>query len=172
MYQAIWANPLDSKEGTKSSMNYQLMQKEKMFVIGLPIVTSNKDGQFQKEVPPLWEKFFREKIADKINNRKNQNLLAVYTDYQGDYTKPFTYLIACEVTDLNEIPPGLVGKEIAPASFALFTAEGQFPESVAKTWQTIWNSKVKRAYTTDFEVYSADFNPQATPKIKIYIAIE
>ena len=41
----------------------------------------------------------------------NQNLLAVYTDYEGDYTKPFTYMIGCEVSNLSTIPEGMRGIE-------------------------------------------------------------
>lgn len=144
---------------------------EKRFVIGLPILTSNKE--FLKEVPPLWEKFFRENIPEKIKNRVNSNILAVYTDYEGDYTKPFQYLIACEVKDIREVPKGLLGKEIAPAAYEVFTAKGEFPQSVAQTWQKIWKPEVdkKRSYTTDFEIYPADFNPKTKSDVDIYIAM-
>lgn len=172
MYSSTAANQPLSKEGTESSMVYPSIKREKMYVVGIAIETSNKDGRFQKEVPPLWDRFFREKIADKIKNRKNQNLLAIYTDYHGDYTQPFTYLIGYEVSDLDRVPEGLIGKEIEASSFAIFTAKGQFPQSVARIWQNIWNSKMTRLYATDFEVYPADFNPQANPEVNIYISIQ
>lgn len=167
-----FANQTNIIEGTQPHMNYQLTQKDKMFVIGLPIETSNEDGRFQREVPPLWERFFRENLAEKIPNRLNPNLLAVYTNYHSDYTKPFTYLIGCQVADLGIIPEGMMGVEIEPSAYAVFTAKGEFPQSMMHTWQAIWNSDVKRSYTTDFEVYSADFNPQANPEVNIYISID
>ncbi|MDB6081643.1 MAG: hypothetical protein JWO53_915 [Chlamydiia bacterium] len=123
-------------------------------------------------MPPLWEKFFQENIAEKITNRTNQNLLAVYTAYEGDYMKPFTYIIACEVSSLDVIPEGLIGKEIASSSYAVFTAKGLFPQSMMQAWQKVWNANITRAYRTDFEVYSPDFNPQASPEVKIYVSIQ
>lgn len=109
-------------------------------------------------------------MAGKIKNRLNHDLLCVYTDYEGDFTKPYRYIVGCEVKNLSEIPPGYFGKEISPSSYALFTAEGEFPQSMLKAWNAIWSSKVDRAYTADFEVYAADFNPQNNPEVKIYIA--
>lgn len=152
-------------------MNYSIQKKEKKFVIGVPVRTSNQDGSFLKDVPPLWEQFHREQLAEKIPGRLNHDLLAVYTDYESDYTKPFTYIIGCEVRSLNYIPEGMIGIEIQPSKYAVFTASGEFPKSMMITWQNIWRSEVKRTYTTDFEVYHSDFNPQSNPEVKIYIAI-
>ena len=153
-------------------MNYKNETQGKKFVIGVAIKTSNESGRFQTEVPLLWEKFYRENTADKIPHRKNKDLLAVYTDYEGDYTQPFTYIIGCEVTDLKSIPQGMVGVEIPSSSYAVFSTEGPFPQSMGQTWQAIWNSPLKRSYTTDFEVYGPDFNPQNNPHVQINIAVK
>ena len=102
----------------------------------------------------------------------NQDLLVVYTDYEGDYTKPFTYLIGCEVSNLNTIPDGMMGVELEASSYAVFTAKGAFPQSMMQAWQSIWASNVKRLYTSDFEIYRPDFNPQNNPEVKIFIAID
>ena len=39
-------------------------------------------------------------------------------------------------------------------------------------WQDIWKSNLPRSYTSDFEVYRSDFDPQQNPEVKVYIAIE
>ncbi|HEY5259074.1 MAG TPA: effector binding domain-containing protein, partial [Rhabdochlamydiaceae bacterium] len=62
------------------------------------------------------------------------------------------------------------GVELEPSSYAVFTAKGAFPQSMMEAWQAIWTSNVKRSYTTDFEVYKPDFNPQDNPEIRIFIA--
>jgi predicted transcriptional regulator YdeE len=149
-------------------MSYVKENQAKKCVIGISVKTSNE--HFQKEVLPLRDKFLHEKLAEKIPNRLNQSILCVYTDYEGDHTKPFTWLIGCEVSDLKVIPEGMVGVEIPASSYAVFTAAGSFPESMMVAWTSIWKSDVKRSYTTDFEVYSPDFDPQKNPKVKIYIA--
>ena len=65
--------------------------------------TSNE--HFYKEALPLWMKLYRDK--GKIPNRINKEMVAVYTDYESDQTKPFTYLVGCEVSSLDQIPEGL-----------------------------------------------------------------
>ena len=151
-------------------MDYIQETAAKKFVIGVPLRTSN--ATCIKEMPPFWEKFNREHTAKKIPNRKNHDLLAVYTDYEGDYTKSYTYVIGCEVSSLDSIPEGMVGIEIPASTYAVFTAKGDFPQSMGQAWVSIWNTALKRTYTQDIEVYSADFNPQNKPDVKIYISIE
>lgn len=151
-------------------MSYIKENHPKKCVIGISVRTSNE--HFQSEALPLRDRFLGERLAEKIPHRLNQSILCVYTDYEGDYTKPFTWLIGCEVSDLKVIPQGMVGIEIPASSYAVFTATGPFPESMMVAWTSIWQSDVKRAYTTDFEVYGPDFNPQKNPRVKIYIAAQ
>jgi predicted transcriptional regulator YdeE len=145
-------------------------KEEKRYVIGISIKTSNE--HFLKEAPPLWEKFYAEKLSDKTPNRLNQNLLALYTEYEGAFTKPYTYVIGCEVANLDIIPEGMIGVEIPASENAVYTVKGPFPQAMMQAWQNIWSSPLKRSYTTDFEVYPPGFNQQALPEIKIYIALD
>jgi predicted transcriptional regulator YdeE len=151
-------------------MNYETQDLEKKFVVGISIRTSNEKGRFQQEVPPLWAKFRTEQLKEKIPNKINDDMLAVYSEYEGDYTKPFTYSICCEVASLENVPEGMQGFEIPASSYAVFTAKGPFPQSMMQTWQAIWNSDIERLYTTDFEVYRSDFTHQNNSEIKIFIA--
>ncbi|HSW87360.1 MAG TPA: GyrI-like domain-containing protein [Rhabdochlamydiaceae bacterium] len=148
-------------------MSYVIQEQPKKFVIGIPVKTSNEN--FEKEALPLWGKFNQEK--QQIQDRLNQNCLAVYTDYEGDHTQPFTFMTGCEVSNLQAIPKGMVGIEISASTYAVFTASGPFPQSLIQVWENIWNSDLKRTYATDFEVYLSDFNPEKNPEIKVYIAV-
>jgi predicted transcriptional regulator YdeE len=151
-------------------MNYVIEKSTSKFFIGLAVKTSNE--RFQKEALPLWDRFFRENIAEKIPNKLGGNVVVVYTDYDGDYTQPFTYLISCEVSNLNEIPQGMRGVEVSASECAVFTTQGEYPQSLIQTWQTIWKTDIKRLYTSDLEVYPSDFHLQKTPAVKVYIGIE
>lgn len=154
--------------GVTQSMPYKMETQEKKLVIGMKIRTDN--DHCQKEMPELWGKFFNNRILEKIPHKVNKTLLAVYTEYESDYTKPYSYIVGCEVSTLDEIPEGLVGIVVPPASYAVFTTEGPFPQGLAQTWQTIWKTPLKRAYTTDFEIYGPDFNPQTNPEVKVFIS--
>jgi predicted transcriptional regulator YdeE len=143
----------------------------KKHILGIALKTSNEKGRAEREIPAHWNRFFTERIADKIPNKLNNTIFSLYTDYEGDFTKPYSCLIGYEVPELKNIPPGLTGRIIPEAEYALFLASGTFPTSVITTWQKIWTSPLKRAYTVDFEVYPPDFSTQINPKIKIYISL-
>lgn len=150
-------------------MEYIVEHQKKKFFIGLALRTNNEECSFT--MPAHKERFFGENVPSQIPNKVNGNILALYTDYEGDYTKPYSWILGCEVSSLDEIPEGLVGKVIPESNYALFTTEGVFPEGLIAAWQAIWKSNLERAYTTDFEVYRSDFDPQKNPQVKVYIAI-
>jgi predicted transcriptional regulator YdeE len=70
------------------------------------------------------------------------------------------------------VPEGLVGKVIPASKYAVYTTKEAFPQGLIAVWQAVWKSKLARSYTSDFEVYPADFDPQKNPEVKLYIAIE
>lgn len=144
-------------------------RKEKFF-IGLELRTDNQ--KCSEEMPAHKDKFFSQNVLAKIPNKINSNILAVYTDYEGDFTKPYSWILGAEVSSLDEIPEGLVGKVIPASRYAIYTTKGEFPQGLIAAWQAIWQSNLSRSYTTDFELYSANFDPQRHPEVKVYIAIE
>lgn len=151
-------------------MTYVIEHQSKKCFIGLALRTSNEECALT--MPVHKEKFFKDNTLAKIPNKCDQNVLAVYTDYEGDYTKPYTWILGCEVSSLDEIPKGLVGITIPDTTYAVFTTQGAFPQGLIATWQEIWTANLPRLYSCDFEVYSPDFEPQENPKVTIYIAID
>jgi predicted transcriptional regulator YdeE len=153
----------------KTPMYCMEHQNEKFF-IGLELRTDNEKCSLA--MPEHKERFFNENIVSKIPNKINGDILALYTDYEGDYSKPYSWILGCEVSSLAEVPGGLVGKIIPESKYAVFTTQGEFPQGLIKVWQNIWQSGFTRLYTSDFEVYRSDFDPQRNPEVKVYIAIE
>lgn len=144
-------------------------QKEKFF-IGLALRTNNEECSVA--MPAHKARFFQENTLSKIPHKINGNILALYTDYEGDYTKPYTWILGCEVSSLEEVPEGLVGKVIPASTYAVFTTEGKFPQGLIAAWQEIWKANLPRSYTSDFEVYPSDFDPERNPQVKVYIAVK
>lgn len=150
-------------------MHYTIEHQQKKFFIGLELRTDN--ATCSTTMPAHKEKFFKENISAKIPNKINSNILALYTDYEADHTKSYSWILGCEVSSLSEIPEGLTGKIIPESNYAVFTTEGEFPQGLIAAWQAIWKSPFSRSYTSDFEVYPPHFDPQKNPEVKIYIAI-
>lgn len=149
---------------------YTYEKHAKKLFIGLELRTNNQEAP--KTIAAHWGRFYKENILAQIPHQINGNVLALYTDYEGDYTKPYSCIIGCEVSSLEDVPVGLVGKEIPASRYAVYTSQGSFPQGLVDVWQTIWKSNMHRSYTTDFELYAADFNPVSNPTVKVYIAIE
>lgn len=151
-------------------MEYTLEEQNKKLFIGLELRTNNEECSIA--MPEHTDKFFRENIPAKIPNKKNGNILGLYTDYEGDHTKPYSWILGCEVSSLDQIPDGLVGKVIPVSKYAVFTTKGEFPNGLIVAWQSVWRANISRSYTSDFELYSQDFHPQENPEVKVYIAVE
>lgn len=150
-------------------MDYTIEKQEKKFFIGLELRTNN--AECSDAMPAHKERFFNESVLDKIPNKINGNILALYTDYEGDYTQPYSWILGCEVSDIDEVSEGLIGKAIPAARYAVFTTRGPFPQGLIAAWEAIWKSNLPRCYTCDFEEYRAAFDPQKNPEVKVYIAI-
>ncbi|MBS0625142.1 MAG: effector binding domain-containing protein [Verrucomicrobia bacterium] len=127
------------------------MELNNFFVVGIAVRTTNENGQSGADIPQLWGRFFQENILAKIPNKIDSTIYSVYTDYEGDFMKPYTTLLGCKVPDLKNIPQGLVGKEIPGGKFLEFTAKGRM--QVLPEWINIWKTPLPRRYTADFEVY-------------------
>ena len=141
-------------------------------VIGIAVRTTNENGQSVKDLGSLWGKFMTENIADKIPNKADPSLYCIYTDYEKDFTKPYTALIGCKVENLNEIPEGLTGKSIPSSEYAKFTAKGKdMQKMVGDAWYTIWNTDLARKYTADFEVYSEKSYQPEEAEVDIYVSV-
>lgn len=99
------------------------------------------------------------------------SVLALYTDYAGDYTQDYSWILGCVVSSLDDVPEGLIGKVIPEANYAVFTTKGEFPQGLIAAWQAVWKTDLPRAYTSDFEFYRPEFDPQKNPEVKVYIAL-
>lgn len=151
-------------------MNYSIEKQSKRYFVGLELRTNNENCSL--EMPAHKDRFFRENTAASIPNKINNDILALYTDYEGDYTKPYSWILGYEVSSLDKVPDGLVAKVIPEAQYAVFTTQGEFPQGLIDVWQSVWKSNLNRSYTCDFEVYRSDFNPLINPEVKVYIALE
>ena len=144
--------------------------KDSIKVIGIQTRTTNENNQHAEDIPKLWAKFQEEKVFDKIPNKKSNELIGLYSDYESDFTKPYNYMICCEVTSLEDVPEGFVSKIVPTADYIIFKAQGKFPECLIKTWEKIWNSDLKRAYHHDFEIYKKMDSNQS--EIDVYIGVK
>lgn len=103
---------------------------ENFKIIGISTETSNQNNQAAADLGKLWERFFAEEIASKIPNKENEDIYAIYTDYESDYTGRYTTIIGQRVSTLDHIPDGFVGREIKNERLIKYKAKGEMPRAV------------------------------------------
>ncbi len=151
---------------------YTVVEKPPIIIIGIECRTSNSPEAGPNDIPKHWEKFYKGDTISKIPNKASNEVLALYCDYEGDYTRPYSLVIGCPVSSTDVIPEGMVAKTIPTGSYAIFRAVGEHPKSLIETWGDVWQQPdLNRTYTGDYEVYGDRFfgSPQ---EVEVYIAIE
>jgi predicted transcriptional regulator YdeE len=142
-------------------------------IIGIAVRTTNENNQSGKDIPALWDKFMAESAIEKIPNKLDNTLYCIYTDYESDYTKPYTTILGCKVANADNIPEGMVGKNFDGGNYTKYTVKGNLMQGVVfNEWVKIWDRDIARAYTADFEVYGEKAQNPADAEVDIFIAIK
>lgn len=149
-------------------------QKIKKFsVIGISVRTTNENGQAEKDIPALWNKFMTEGVAEKIPNKIDSSIYCIYTEYEKDHTKPYTTILGCKVSSLDTIPNGMIGKTFEEATYTKHIAKGNILQGmVFSEWTKIWNSNLDRTFTADFEVYGEKAQNPKNAEVDIFVAVK
>jgi len=157
---------------TNKTMNNQIIQEFK--VIGISIRTTNENGQSAKDIEAIWGRFWNEKIQEQIPNKINDNIYAVYTDYETDFNGAYTTVIGLPVSSFENIPEGFVGITIEKAEYQKFVSKGKMPEAVVNTWIEIWgNNELNqtRTYYADFTIHGKKYFDGDNAEVETFISV-
>ena len=152
-------------------MKYEMVELEKKVITGIKIKTTNQDGKAVQDIGTTWKKLFADGIYNKIPNKVNAKTIGLYTEYEGDYTKPYTFIAGAEVNQEVQKGEELESIIIPKGKYAKFVITGDVQNSVGQAWQEIWHMNIKRKYTCDFEEYQNNSEDMQKQEIHIYIAL-
>jgi predicted transcriptional regulator YdeE len=145
---------------------------DSFFIVGISVRTTNQNNQAATDIGDLWQKFMEENITANIPNKIDNTVYSVYCKYESDYTAPYTTLLGCKVSSIENMPNGFDYIEIATGNYQQFESKGNLMEgAVYKTWVDIWNADLPRAYTTDIEVYDEKSADPNNAIVDIFIAL-
>lgn len=147
-------------------------------IIGIEARTTNaKEATGEGIIGKQWQKFFSEGYVQRIPNRADGNIYALYSDYASDHNGEYSFLIGAKVKDGTTPPSGMVAKEVRAGKYAVIASDrGPFPKVVPAAWVKIFDLEgagaLKRAYHTDFELYDERAKDPQNGQIDIYIGLK
>lgn len=147
-------------------MDYQIVELKEIATAGIRIRTSNSDKNMTLKIGALWEKFFEGGVLDRITCKTGNGIYGIYTNYASDVSGEYDAMVSCEAADCKDLPEGVTRQIIPAGKYAKFTVTGDPKEAVGKAWEEIWNIKLDRKYTCDFEEYLE------SGEINLYIALK
>lgn len=151
-------------------MNYEIVTLKEKLVVGISIKTSNENLKSVQDIGALWQRFVGEGINNMIEDKVDHKAIGLYTEYEGDFTKPFKFMCCCEVSAIDHVN-GYEVKKIPSGKYAKFTLKGNRTKVVGEAWQQIWQSDIDRKYSCDFEVYHNDGKDLNNETIEIFISL-
>jgi len=149
-------------------LDFDIVRRPQQFIVGLAVRTDNEKAM--KDIPTLCEQF-QDGWQEKIEHCVNDNIVCSYMEYDEDHTKPYTYIIGCVVSNRDNIPAGMVSKELAGGYYAKIEVFGLYPDSLLAAWEDIWDADLDRAFTTDYEVYDEYFTEENDCYFNIYVSV-
>jgi predicted transcriptional regulator YdeE len=165
---------------TGAAVEPKIVEQPEFSVIGIQARTSNaKEVKGGGAIPKQWDRFFKEGIADKIPNKVDSTIYAVYTNYASDYNGEYDFIVGMKVSSVPAVPLGMVVKKVPQGKYAVVaSAKGPVAQVVPQAWQRIYtlddNKQLggARAYKADFEVYhQRSQNPQES-QVDLYIGLK
>ena len=145
-------------------MSAETVTRESMSLVGISTRASNTEAE---RLGAHWQRFFVEGVTGRVAERLDDAIVAVYCEYAGDHTEPYTFFLGHRVPPDGPVPEGLARCVVPAGRFACFTAEGEQPQTLIRTWQAIWQAGLERRYEADFEIH----DPAEPTRIGIYVGV-
>jgi len=158
----------------------KIVEQPEFSVIGIQVRTSNaKEATGGGAIPKQWDRFFREGIADKIPDKVDSTIYAIYTNYASDHNGEYDFIIGMKVSSVSDVPPGMVAQQVPSGRFAVIaSAKGPVAQVVPQAWHRVYrlddNKQLggARAYNADFELYDQRSQNPEDSQVDLYVGLK
>lgn len=133
-----------------------------LHLVGIETSASNDRADL---IGAHWQRFHAEGIPGRVLGREGRAVVAVYSEYEGDHTQPYTFFLGCPVGAGAATPEGLARRELPAGPYARFDAVGEQPGALVQTWMGIWSSGFERSFVADYEIH----DPDDPSRVVIYV---
>lgn len=151
----------------------QTIKIEPFNIIGISIRTTNENGQANKDIAELWQRFMSENTLSKIPNKADSEIYSLYIDYESDHTKPYTAILGCKVENLDDIPNGMLGKSFHGGKYVKTTVKGDLMKGlIVNHWSKIFEMNLNRNYIADFEIFGKKAQNPSDAEVDFYVGVK
>ena len=152
-------------------MSMRIERVEKFSVAGRSVRTTNENGKSAIDQGGLWQACLSEGLFAAC-----LEIIGVYSDYEGDSARPFTFTLGTRVGARSESLSCGEKIEVGGGEFAVFEATAASPQDAAMAvWSEIWAwqaaSSRPRAYREDFESWDAASLATGRAHVRVYVSL-
>ncbi len=153
--------------------NIKHLELQDTVVIGVSAKTSPQTAL--EVIPKLWQRFFEAGLAERLpQSADDRSIYAVYSDYEGDYSKPYMMTIGVAVPPQTPVPEGLKCVLLDKGRYAQFHAEGPPERALWEVWSFIcerWPERAQRRYQADFERYAPEEVTPGRVSAEVFVGV-
>jgi len=139
----------------------QIVHQDEFLIAGIEARTSAaKESSGETVIPQQWMKFMQEGVLQRIPNKADEDIYALYTDFANKRSGEYSVVIGAKITDKSKVPADLVVKTVPAGTYAVFqTSKGPAWEVIPAAWQSVADAEDKgelgyvRTYKADYELY-------------------
>ena len=127
-------------------MTPQIVYQEAFQVVGIEASTNNaKESGPDAIIGKLWQQFLGQNLLDKIPDRVDQSIIAVYTDYATDANGQYTFVLGAKVKPVPDpvLPEGMVVKPFPPDDMP------SSPQTAGRSRRLSWKPGSRFGLTTN-----------------------
>ena len=153
------------------NMEPEIVTRPQVKIVGIVSRYTEED----LDIETLWSAF--RPSVNQIKNRVGNDAFGIYEEYrENEDSVGFSYICSVEVSDFDDVPEGMISREIPEQLYAVFqhkNALTQLHETLKYIWGS-WLPKSKYNYIEkpDFELYAPSKKPGDQNKILfLYIPI-
>jgi len=139
------------------SMEPEIIIRPEIKLVGIAMQYDNAD----LSLPRLWSAF--RPYRDQIKNRISDESFGIYESYEElEEDVNFTYVCTAAVANFDDVPEGMVTRELPEQIYAKFTHRGSIV-NLDQTLKYIWGSWLPKSNYNydekpDFELYPSGYN--------------
>ena len=161
----------DKFASTSKILLMQTKQLDGFNVVGMSFRMKN-DTDASSKFAAAWQQFMTSGLKDRIQNRVNDAIYALYTNYESDHQGPYDMILGYRVDGEIVLPEGAVVHAVPTNSYKIYTATGDMTQgALYDAWMKVWKSDIPRLYQTDFELHDERAMNPKDGTVDIYVSV-